>query len=134
MNRLARADRTLSIALSILFLPGAVVEETLHALGAIPFADSVAVEFRPGAGKWTTRVHWRDDAPAWAIRLAHLLPELLASAAGLAVIGWWAVGGAVWLPSTTTDWVLLSLLGAQFLALVIPTAADLDHSAADPDL
>lgn len=126
---LARADRTLSVVLSVLFLPGAVVEEALHALGAVPFADAVAVEFEPGRGQWTTRVHWRDDAPAWAVRFAHLLPELVASAAGLAVLAWWALGGAVWLPSTTLDWLLLSVLGAQYLALVVPTAADLDYSS-----
>lgn len=128
---LARADRALSVVLSVLFLPGAVIEEGLHALGALPFADVVSIEFEPAAGKARTLVHWREGTPAWAVRFAHLLPELLASVAGVAVIAWWALGGAIWLPSTMLDWLLLSLLGAQYLALVIPSWADLDHSTAD---
>lgn len=126
--RLARADHAVSVLCTLLFLPGALLEEALHALGALPWATRVSVELEPGSGTARTRVHYRDGTPAWAIRLGHLLPELVASLAGVAVIAWWALGGSLWLPSTTVDWLLLSLVGAQYLALVLPSAADLDHS------
>jgi len=122
-------SRGVNAVLMVLFLPGALLEELLHAAAARPWADSISISVDPAAGRARTVVEYRDGTPAWAIRLGHLLPELDAAISGVAVVVWWALGGQVWLPSTTLDWVLLSLFGAQYLAIALPSSADLDHSA-----
>lgn len=124
----ANSALAVNVLLTLLFLPGRVIEEGLHALGALPWAEWVRVEVNPQNGTAHTRVQFRDGTPQWGIRFAYLLPELLAALSGIAVIAWWALGGAIWLPATTLDWALLSLFGAQYLALVIPSAADADHT------
>jgi hypothetical protein len=121
--------RAFNAVLSLLFLPGRVVEEGLHTTAAWPFADSIRVEFRPGDGTAWTDVEFRAGTPAWAIRLVHLAPEAVAAIAAVATISWWGVGGSLWWPATTTDWALLSLLGAQYLAIAIPSSQDLDHTS-----
>jgi hypothetical protein len=57
----------------------------------------------------------------------------MATAAGGAVIVWWLLGGGVWWPATTLDWILLSVFGAQYLALIIPSGADADRTAEGAD-
>lgn len=106
------------IAVGLLLLPARIIEEGLHALVALPWAVSVSVSINPRQP--STAVHWRDDTPRWAQAIAHVAPELVASIAGLAVLGWWTAGGSVPLPGTTLDWVLLWWLGAQYLAVVAP--------------
>jgi hypothetical protein len=124
----ARISQAALIICSLLFLPGRLVEEGLHTLAALPWASWVRVEIDPEHGTAETRVQFRDGTPDWAIRAAHLLPEAVAAVAGAAVIAWWLLGGAVWWPVSVLDWVLLSVFGAQYLALVIPSAADADHT------
>jgi hypothetical protein len=119
---------TLNVFLSLLFLPGRIVEESLHALGAWPWAEWIRVEVDPQSGTAHTRVQYREGTPQWGISLAYLLPEAVAALSGAAVISWWALGGDVWLPATTLDWVLLSLFGAQWLAVALPSAADSDRT------
>lgn len=131
MTLRARADAALLVVLSILWLPGRIIEEGIHALAALPYAEVVSVRFEPRAGTAKTVVHYRRDTPDWAIRAAHLAPEVLATIAGLAVIGWWLLGNAIWWPATTLDWLLLSVLGAQYLAIALPSADDADHSATE---
>jgi hypothetical protein len=114
------------MVLSLLFLPGRIIEEGLHALASYPWAKLLRVEIEPGTGRAVTRVQFRDATPQWAIAFAHIAPELVAALAGVGVIGWWLLGGAVWLPATTLDWVLLCLFGAQWLAIAIPSSADAD--------
>lgn len=121
-------DRPLNVLLTILMLPGRILEEGLHALAALPWAEWVVVELRPDAGTAETKVRFREGTPQWAVRLAHLLPEVIGISAGVAVLVYWFVAGPIWLPATTLDWILLSLLGAQWLAVAIPSAADADQS------
>jgi len=124
-----RAATGLMIIGSLLFLPGRIVEEGLHVLGAFPWARELSVHIQPESGTAHTRVQFRENTPSWAVRLAYALPELAATITGGIIIAYWLLEGAVWLPSTTLDWLLLSLFGAQFIAIAIPSAADLDHSA-----
>lgn len=121
-----RADAAVTVCLSLLFLPGRLVEEGIHALVSLAFGARVAVEIDPVNGSAVTRSEFREGTPGWAIVLAHLAPEALAAVAGVAVIAWWLLGNAVWWPVTVFDWVLLCLLGAQFLAIAIPSGADMN--------
>lgn len=114
------------VLLTLAFLPGRLVEEGLHALAALPFAEVVSVRLNPRAGTAETVVEYREETPQWAIVAAHVLPEVVAVLAGVAVIAWWVVNGPLWWPATTLDFALLALFGAQYLALVIPTASDRD--------
>lgn len=122
------AGRALDFMLGLLWLPGRVVEEMIHATAAYPFATAIVVHFDAEGGEAETLVDFRDGTPEWAIRAAHLAPEAVASAAGIAVIAWWVAHGPLWLPDSTQDWLLLSILGAQYLAIAFPSAADVDHS------
>ena len=125
---MGRVNRTLTVLASLLFLPGRVVEEGLHILGAFPFAETLSVHIDPERGTAHTQVEFRTGTPRWAVRLAYSLPEFAATAAGIALIGYWLVAGPVWTPSTTIDWLLLALFGSQWLAIALPSSADLDHS------
>jgi len=125
----ARLNQTVTVLASLLFLPGRILEEGLHVAGAFAFAREISVHITPGGGGAYTRVQFRDGTPQWAIRFAYVLPEVVAALAGVAVIGYWLVSGPVWLPSTTLDWVLLSLFGAQWLAIALPSGLDLDQNA-----
>lgn len=124
MSARTRADRALTAIVGLLRLPGAVVEETLHALASWPWADRIAVEFEPGEGTARTRVEWGETTPRWAVVLAHLAPEVAASVTAVAVIAYWVVVGPLWWPASTLDWVLLWLLGTQYLAIAIPSRSD----------
>lgn len=128
MSVRSRADAVLMVALAILWLPARIVEEGIHTLAALPFADAISVELRPRDGTAKTVVEFRATTPDWAIRAAYAAPEVVAVIAGIAVIAWWALGGPVWFPSTTVDWILLSILGAQYLAIALPSAADADQT------
>lgn len=123
------ADRLVTIFLSVLFLPGRIFEEGLHTLAALPWADVVQIELDPSAGTAHTRVDYREGTPRWAIKVAYIIPEVVGWTAGIAVIGYWLVGGDIWLPATNLDWVLLSLLGAQWLAVALPSAQDANQTA-----
>lgn len=123
-----RLDRTANVLLTLLFLPGRLLEEGLHAAGALPWAEWVRVEINPQEGTAHTRVEFQEGTPGWAVWLAYTLPEVVAVAAGMAVLAWWGLGGDIWLPDTRLDWVLLALFGAQYLALALPSAADSDRS------
>jgi hypothetical protein len=128
MSLRSRADVAVAILLTLLFLPGRIVEEGLHTLASLPFAEAIRVEIDPRAGTAHTKVAFREGTPAWAIRFAYALPEIAAGIAAAVVIGYWALGGAIWLPSTTLDFVLLGLVGAQYLAIALPSAADADQT------
>lgn len=122
-----KTGRAVNVLLTVLVLPARILEESLHALAALPWADWVRVELNPQAGTAETRVSFRTNTPKWAIRLAYVIPEVVGTSAGVAVIVYWFVAGPIWLPATTLDWILLSLLGAQWLAVAIPSAADADQ-------
>lgn len=125
-----RARATMMVMLSVLWLPARVVEEGLHALAALPWARVVSVRLNPRGGTAETVVEYHEDTPEWAIRLAYVAPEAVAALAGVAVIIWWLAGGVVWWPRSTLDWLLLSLLGAQYLAVALPSAKDADQTPA----
>lgn len=129
MTRRERLNHWVTVALTIVMLPGRIVEEGIHTLAALPFAERIAVQLDPSRGTAETVVQYRDGTPAWAITAAYLAPEVLAVAAAVAVVGYWLVGGAVWWPASTLDWVLCSVLGAQYLAIALPSAEDADRSA-----
>jgi len=122
-------NRTLTIAASLLFLPGRVLEEGLHVLAAFPFADSLSVHIDPEGGTAYTEVDFRRGTPRWAIRIAYVLPEAVAVIAGVAVIGYWNLAGPLWWPATAFDWILLGVFGAQYLAIALPSGMDMDQSA-----
>lgn len=124
-------SRGLTVLASLAFLPGRLVEEGLHVLGAFPFARELSIHIDPEEGSAHTRVEFRDGTPRWAVRLAYALPELVATGAGLALMLYWLVAGPVWLPATNFDWLLLSLFGAQWLAIALPSGLDMDQSAED---
>jgi len=128
MSTKHRTHHVVMVLLTVLVLPARVVEEGLHALAALPWAEVVSVRLEPGGGAAETVVQYREDTPQWAIRLAYVAPEATAALAGTAVIAYWLAGGTVWWPTTTLDWVLLSALGSQYLAVALPSAKDADHS------
>lgn len=115
-----RADTAWAILWTLLLLPARVIEEGLHALAALPFAEAVSVHLKPGVGTAETRVQYREGTPRWAVWLAHAAPEAVAALSGLAVIAWWLAGNALPWPTTMLDWALLWLLGIQFLAIAMP--------------
>lgn len=106
---------------TVLLLPARVIEESIHALAALPFAEQVLVRLTPRGGGVETVVHYVDETPSWAIRVAHVAPEVLAAAAALATIAWWILGsGIAWWPDSGLDWVLLWWVGIQYLAIAMP--------------
>lgn len=128
MSARASTHRAVNVLLTLLVLPARVVEEGLHAIAALPWANWIRVEVDPQAGTASTEVGYRADTPQWAIRLGYLVPEVVGTGAGILVIVYWVVAGPIWLPATTLDWILLSLLGAQWLAVALPSAADVDQT------
>lgn len=123
-----RSNVAINVLLTLLLLPARAFEESIHALAALPHAEWVSVRVEPGAGTAETVVQFRDGTPQWAISLAHVAPEVVATLAGLATIAWWTIGGAVWWPATTVDWLLLYFFGVQYLAVALP-----EEGAARPD-
>lgn len=115
-----RADHAVTVALTLLLLPARIIEEGIHTAAALPWAEEVYIRLAPDEDTAETVVRYRDDTPQWAITLAHIAPELVATSAGVAVIAWWLLGGAVWWPQSTLDWLLLWLVGAQYLAIAAP--------------
>lgn len=115
-----RADTAFAVVWTLLLLPARIIEEGLHALAALPWAEAVSVRLEPGVGAAETRVQYREGTPRWAVWLAHVAPEAVAALAGLATIAWWLTGGALPWPSTLVDWILLWLLGVQYLAIAMP--------------
>lgn len=113
-------DTVTSLLFNLLLLPARVFEEGLHALAAYPFAEAVVVRLEPGADRAETVVEYREGTPKWAVVLAHVAPELVASVAGITVLAWWLTGGTAWWPRTTIDWALLWILGTQYLAVAAP--------------
>lgn len=120
MSVRTRADHALAVAFNLLLLPARILEEGIHALVALPFAEEVVVRLNPGDDVAETVVHYRSGTPRWVIWLAHVAPEVLAATAMLATLAYWSLGGAVWWPASTFDWVLLWLVGTQFLAIAAP--------------
>ena len=115
-----RASIAWGVLWTLLLLPARVIEEGIHAIASIPFAERVLVSLTPGEGGVETAVQYRESTPQWAIALAHIAPEAIAGVAGAATIAWWIVGGAVWWPASTLDWILLWWLGVQYLAIAMP--------------
>jgi hypothetical protein len=105
---------------TLLLLPARLIEEGLHAAAAIPWAESVSVRLEPRGGTAETAVQYREGTPSWAIWISHVAPALVASVAGVATLAWWAAGGSVPWPRSTLDWVLLWLIGVQYLAIAMP--------------
>jgi len=122
-------NKSVTIALSLLWLPARVVEESIHVLGAWPWASELSVHIEPDSGEAYSRVRFRESTPRWAIKMSYNLPELLAmvAAAGLVVV--WLTSGPVWWPSTNSEWVLLAVVGAQYLAIALPSSRDMDQHA-----
>lgn len=123
-----RADALLTATLSMLWLPGQVLEEGIHALAASPWSTSTTITFDLRGGRAETVVRFREGTPDWAIRFAYLAPNIAAAVAAAAVIVWWIVSGPLWWPTSTIDWILLSILGAQYLAIAIPSADDVNQT------
>jgi len=111
-----------AILWTLLLLPARVVEEGLHALAVLPFAEAVSVRLTPGVGGAETAVQYRAHTPAWVKRLAHVLPELVATVSVVSVLAWWVLqgGATVWWPDSGFDWVLLWWIGVQYLAVAMP--------------
>lgn len=120
MSARRRASAAWGVIWTLLLLPARIVEESSHALAALPFAERVLVSLTPGDGGVETAVRYRDSTPRWAIRLAHVAPEIVAWVAAVATIAWWTLGGAVWWPDSGLDWVLLWWVGVQYLAIGLP--------------
>lgn len=115
-----RGATAYAVVWTILLLPARVVEEGLHALAALPWAEAVSIRLEPGAGTAETAVQYREGTPRWAVWLGHVAPEAVAALAGVATIAWWLAGNALPWPTTLLDWLLLWLLGVQYLAIAIP--------------
>lgn len=128
MSTRARADALLLVCLSVLWLPARIIEESIHALASLPYAESVSVRLEPRAGSAKTVVQFRADAPNWAIRAAYAAPEILATVAGVALLAWWVASGTAWWPQSAFDFLLLSVVGAQYLAIALPSGEDMDQT------
>lgn len=128
MSAKNRTNHVVMVLLTVLVLPARIVEEGIHTLAALPWADVVSVRLNPRTGAAETVVQYRENTPGWAVTLAYLAPEAAAALAGMAVIVYWLLGGLVWWPATTVDWILLSLLGSQYLAVALPSAKDADRT------
>lgn len=122
-------NQWVTLACSLFALPARVIEESIHTLVAMPFAEVVTVRFDPRGGTAETVVQFREETPRWAVTLAYLAPEALAALAAFALVAWWLVGGTVWWPQSLLDWVLLAVVGAQYLAIALPSAKDHDRTA-----
>jgi len=120
MSARERVSGWVGVVFTLLLLPAQAIEESIHAVAALPFAEAVIVRFNPRGGVAETVVQWRESAPSWAKTAAVVAPETVAALAGLAVLAWWVAGPGSWVPDSTTDWVLLWVLGAQYLAVAMP--------------
>lgn len=108
------------IVSTLVMLPTMLIEESIHALAALPFAEEVSVHINPRGSTAKTVVRYADGTPGWVITLAHVAPEVIAAFAGVAVIAWWTIGGALPVPQSTLDWCLMFFLGVQYLWLILP--------------
>jgi len=124
-----RAWTLWGIVSTLVMLPTMLVEEAIHALAALPFADEVSVHINPRSSTAKTVVRYAEGTPRWAVVAAQVAPEVLAGVAGVAVIAWWTVGGALPVPSSTVDWCLLLFLGVQYLWLILPEQRRGDDAA-----
>lgn len=106
---------------TVLLLPARVVEESLHALAALPFAEALVVRLTPRGGGVETAIQYPESTPSWVIRLAHVAPAAMATLAAVAMVAWWIIGGGtVWWPNSGLDWVLLWWVGVQYVAIALP--------------
>lgn len=120
MSARERVSGWLGVVFTLLLLPARLTEELIHATAALPFADTVFVRLNPRGGVAETVVQYREETPAWAATAAAVAPEAVAALAGVAVLAWWVIGPGGWVPGSTTDWVLLWILGTQYLAVAMP--------------
>jgi hypothetical protein len=133
MSTRQQADRLLTIFLGVLFIPARLVEEYIHYLASSPWADNVVIHFDAAGGSAQTLIDFREGTPNWAVTVAYAAPEIVARVAGVAILTWWAISGTFWWPQTAVDFLLLVFLGAQYLAIALPSAADMDRTAEGSD-
>jgi len=96
-------------------LPPALAHELAHALVALPWADSVSVEF-DGEGRASCYVDWAsDDPPAYAALLAAYAPLWIGALLGLAGLGLLTTGPT---PQTLQGWLIVSVFGAYWTVFV----------------
>lgn len=130
MDVRASVDAAFIWVWTVLLLPARLLEESIHAVAAAPFAEQVLVRLTPRAGGPKTVVHYAAETPQWAKRLAHVAPELVAAAAAVATIAWWVLGGGIaWWPDSGLDWVLLWWVGVQYLAIAMPEQGGVDDAS-----
>lgn len=120
MSTAGRLWTAWGVVSTLVMLPTMLVEEFIHAIAALPFAEEVSVHVDPRGSTAKTVVQFGDETPPWAMSAVAIAPEVVAAVAGVAVIAWWTVGGVVPVPESTTDWVLLFVLGVQYLWLLLP--------------
>jgi len=101
---------------TLLMLPSKLVEETLHALAAWPWADRLAVVVEPATGD----AHVQADvagAPRWALALIRFIPTIAGVVLGVAAIA--AVASGV-RPASPVELLGALCLSIWWAALVRP--------------
>jgi hypothetical protein len=101
---------------TLLFLPSKLVEETLHALAAWPWADRLAVVVEPATGDAHVQADV-DGAPRWALALIRFAPTIAGVVLGAAAIA--AVASGV-RPASFGDLVGALFASIWWAALVHP--------------
>jgi hypothetical protein len=113
--------------LRYLTLPATLLHEVAHVAVASPWADRVAIEWRPRTGGAMAHIDWRDSAPDWAMLAAGVAPFCLGLlAAGLAIAH--ATSTGVPEPSGPLDWSRWSIVAMWWVVFVVPSRQDLRAS------
>lgn len=108
------------IVSTLVMLPTMLLEELIHALAALPFAEELSVHVDPRGSTAKTVVRYAEGTPNWAVTAVAVAPEVVAGLTGVVVIAWWTIGGTLPVPQSTVDWCLMLFLGVQYLWLILP--------------
>jgi hypothetical protein len=104
----------LARVLALASLPAAIAHELAHAIVALPWAASVAVEFDAGGGA-TCHVTWDGDPPGYAALAAAYAPLWVGLPVGL--VGLWALATGP-LPTTLRGWLVVAVAGGYWTIFV----------------
>jgi hypothetical protein len=106
---------------TLVLLPGRLVEELSHLLGAWPWADSLALVVDPESGDATVHADM-GDAPRHGLLVAAFAPVGVGVAAFLA-LAWVVVVWGVW-PSAAREWVVVGIGSIWWGRLMLPSGSD----------
>jgi len=108
--------------LSTLLTPSVPLHELTHAVAAYPWAD---IDICLDGTDSRVTMDWDDDAPVWAVRLAHLAPTLVGLGIAMLLVVVFGVPSVSGLGGLALhDLGLLVILFVNWVVYVFPSYAD----------